>query len=558
MSSLSEGTPPARPAAGPDRHRWWGLVAISLGVSLIIVDSTIVNVAVPSIIDDLGITSSDAQWVQESYTLVFAALLLLAGRTADRLGRRRVFLTGVLVFMAASVLAATAGSGPALIGSRLLQGVGGAMILPTSLSLINATFRGGDRGKAFAIWGSTIGGTAALGPLLGGWLTADFSWRWAFGINIPFGLLVLGGALAFLPESRDRSGDGGVDLPGALLSVVGFTGIVFGLIEGRTYGWWRLEQPFHALGLELTGGLSPVPAAFAAGAVALAAFAAVEVRRNRAGRPAMLDLRLFRIPTFRNGNVVAGVVSLGEFGLLFSLPLWLQNVLGYSALQAGVALLPLAIGSFVASGLGAVLGQRVGTVNVVIAGIALELVGVAGVGVVAGPDTSGWAVAPFLFLYGAGVGWATAQITGITLSDVPVEQSGQGSGIQSTARQIGSALGIAVLGTVLFTSLESGLSDSLTSSGTPAPQAHATARLVRDTAGSAIPALERSPGTRPAADRARTALSDATSWAAYSAAAALGLGLAAALRLRSTLPDHGRPQRPGGAPAPSPEAAGRA
>src|SRR5436190_432177 len=209
------------------RARWWGLVVISLGVSLIIVDSTIVNVAVPSIIEDIGITSTQAQWVQEIYTLVFAALLLVFGRLADSYGRRRLFAIGAAIFGVSSVLAALSQSGGALIGARALQGIGGAMMLPTSLSLLNATFRGRERGIAFGIWGATIGGTAALGPLLGGWLTTSYSWRWAFGINIPLCLIVLVGLGLLVAESRDPSRQGGLDPAGALLSAVGFGGIVF-------------------------------------------------------------------------------------------------------------------------------------------------------------------------------------------------------------------------------------------------------------------------------------------------------------------------------------------
>ena len=184
------------------RLRWVGLVFISIAVSLIIVDSTIVNVAVPAIVDDLGITSTEVQWVQEAYTLVFAALLLVFGSLADRFGRRRVMLIGVVVFAAASVLAALAPDGGMLILARLVQGVGGSMILPTTLSIINATFRGRERGIAFAVWGSTIGGMAAVGPLLGGWLTTAFSWRWAFGINIPLGVIIVIGVLLTVAESR--------------------------------------------------------------------------------------------------------------------------------------------------------------------------------------------------------------------------------------------------------------------------------------------------------------------------------------------------------------------
>ncbi|MDQ2795759.1 MAG: MFS transporter, partial [Actinomycetota bacterium] len=286
---------------------------------MIIVDSTIVNVALPAIIRELSITSTDAQWVQESYTLVFAALLLSFGRLADRYGRRLLFLAGLLVFIVASVLVALGQNGPELIGARILQGVGGAAMLPTSLSIINAEFRGRDRGIAFAVWGSTIGGTAALGPLLGGWLTTSFSWRWAFGINVPLGVIVIVGLLLLVGESKGEDIRAGVDLGGALLSIVGFGGIVFALIEGRNYGWWSPLKPFSLPWLPWPSGVSPVPVSLAVGVLALVLFVVVELRRNRADKVVILDLRLFTITSFRNGNIAAAVVSLGEFGLLFSL-----------------------------------------------------------------------------------------------------------------------------------------------------------------------------------------------------------------------------------------------
>ena len=376
----------AAAAGAASRRRWAGLFFIALGVAMIIVDATIVNVAVPQIIKDLGISSSDAQWVQEVYTLVFAALLLVWGRLGDRYGRRLLFVTGATSFAAASVLAAFSQSGPELIGSRVLQGIAGAMMLPASLSLLNAGFRGRDRAIAFAVWGSTIGGTAALGPLLGGWLTTSYSWRWAFGINVPIGLAVTAGTLLLVPESKDAAAAHGNDLAGALLSVLGFGGIIFGLIEGRSYGWWTRTGHVSIAGLGWTWPISPVPVAFAAGVICLLGFVAVERRRNAAGRVVLLDLGLFSIPSFRNGNIAAGIVSLGEFGLLFSLPLWFENVRGYSAFATGIALLPLAIGSFAASGFGAQLARRKGPVFTVRLGIALELVGVAGLGVVIGPD----------------------------------------------------------------------------------------------------------------------------------------------------------------------------
>lgn len=514
------------------RARWYGLFFISLGVAMIIVDATIVNVAVPSIIRDLGITSTDTQWVQESYTLVFAAFLLTFGRLSDRFGRRKLFVLGVVIFVLASLLAAAAESGPALIGSRVLQGFGGAMILPTSLSIINAGFRGRERGIAFAVWGSTIGGTAALGPLLGGWLTTSFSWRWAFGINVPLGIAVVVGTLVFVRESKDSGAAAGVDLLGALLSIIGFAGIVFGLIEGRNYGWWSLLNPFHVAGREWSWNLSPVPVAIAVGILALVMFVVVEVGRNRQGQPVLLDLRLFGITSFRNGNIAAAIVSLGEFGLLFTLPLWYQNVLGYSAFETGLSLLPLAIGSFAASGFGAILVNKRGPLFVVRLGIVLELIGVAGIGLVVRPGASWWVTVPFVFVYGIGVGLATAQLTGVVLADVPVEQSGQGSGTTSTSRQIGAALGIAVLGTILFTSLGVILNNQLAQTpGLSAQQRDQVVNAVTASAGAVIPELARNPATAAIATDAKVAFTDATRYAAFSAVGFLVIGLVASMSL---------------------------
>jgi EmrB/QacA subfamily drug resistance transporter len=529
-----------------ERLRWAGLVFISIAVSLIIVDSTIVNVAIPAIVDDLGITSTEVQWVQESYTLVFAALLLVFGSLADRFGRRRVMVIGVIVFAASSVLAASAPDGGMLILARLAQGVGGAMILPTTLSIINATFRGRERGIAFAVWGSTIGGMAAVGPLLGGWLTTAFSWRWAFGINIPLGIIIVVGVLLTVAESRsDRTSK--IDVVGAILSVVTMGSLVFGLIEGRTYGWWLVDERLTIGGWTWPFDLSPIPIAFALAAIALIAFIAWGVRRGRQGKSTLLALRLFSIPSFRNGNIAATVVSLGEFGIILALPLWLQFVLGFDALQTGLLLLALAIGSFVASGAAGAASGRIAPVWVVRAGLVAEIVGVAGVGVVIGPDASWVPLIPFLFVYGLGVGLATAQLTGVVLADVPVADSGAASGTQSTSRQLGAALGVAVLGTVLFTSTAGILSSSLDARGLPAEQRDQIVSSVVDSAGAAISGLEAQPDMADIADDAKAAFSDGTRFAAWTAAGFLSLGLLSTISLGSTGVDRRRSEAPEGA-----------
>jgi EmrB/QacA subfamily drug resistance transporter len=513
------------------RARWWGLVVISLGVSLIIVDSTIVNVAVPSIIDDIGITSTQAQWVQEIYTLVFAALLLVFGRLADSVGRRRLFAIGAAVFGLSSVLAAVAASGGALIGARALQGIGGAMMLPTSLSLLNASFRGRERGIAFGIWGATIGGTAALGPLLGGWLTTSYSWRWAFGINIPLCIVVIVGLAVLVTESKAPAYQARLDVVGAALSAVGFGGVVFALIEGRTYGWFSTLTPLTVGSWSWPWSLSPIPVAAVVGGTALTVFVLLERRRQRRGQPGMLDLSLFAIPSFRNGNVAAAIVSLGEFGIIFALPLWLQNVVGYTAFETGLILLGLAGGSFLASGLGAVIGRTRSPLFIVRLGIVLEILGIAGLAAFLRPDSTWAVVVPLLFVYGVGVGFATAQLTGVVLADVPVEQSGQGSGTQSTARQVGSALGIAILGTVLFLSLSNRFDSALATLAVPEGQRLQLVDAVESSAGAVIRGLAANPATAAIAQAAEAAYTDATRLAALVAAAFLVVGLAASASL---------------------------
>ena len=519
------------PMQTDSKRRWVGLVFISLAVSLIIVDSTIVNVAIPSIVDDLGATSTQVQWIQESYTLVFAALLLVFGVLADRFGRRRLLILGVSIFAVASILAATSQSGNLLISSRILQGIGGAMVLPATLSIINATFRGKERALAFAVWGSTIGGMSAVGPLLGGWLTTAYSWRWAFGINIPLGVIVVVGTLFAVEESRDTGSTNRIDAIGAILSVLASASLVFGLIEGRNYGWWIMHNPFIVGTWSWPLSLSPVPVAFAVSVLSLVLFITLGRSRSRRGASTMLDFSLFSIPSFRNGNIAAMIVSLGEFGIILSLPIWLQNVLGFSALQTGLLLLPLAAGSFAASGFAGAFGNKVEAVVIVRAGIALEIVGVAFLGLVISSTTPWGALVPFLFVYGLGVGLATAQLTGVVLKDVPQLKSGQASGTQSTARQVGSALGIAILGTVLFTTATVQLGNSLEEQNVPAAARAKIVSAVVESSGAAIKGLDKEPSTQAAANAARMAFSDGTKFSAYFAAGFLTLGLLATLSL---------------------------
>ena len=474
-----------------------------MSISLVIIDGTIVNTIFPSLISDLKLSSTEVQWVQESYVLVFASLLLVWGSLADRIGRRRLLIIGLAIFVGASVWAGYSTDATTMILARVAQGFGGAMVLPTTLSLVNATFTGKERGIAFAVWGSTIGGMVALGPVLGGWLATDFGtdgWRLAFNINLPLGLIVIAGLLFWVRESKQEQREGGIDILGALISVVMFSTLVFGLIEGRVYGWWNANanHPFEIGSFKWpTDGISIIPVSLVISVVFFVLFVLWEKSREKAHKNVLLDLDLFHIASFRNGSFAALIISMGEFGLLFAIPLWLQNVEGLTPVSSGLVLLWLAGGAFLASAVGGAMSGKLPAVRAVQIGVLFELVGVAGIALVATTGGGWWPVAPFLLLYGIGVGLATAQLTGVIMVEVPMTKIGQASGSQSTVRQIGSALGIAVLGTVLFTatqaSIETRIVDlpALSVLDEPTRQviAEQIAKPVSDSAGAAIVAI---------------------------------------------------------------------
>ncbi len=520
----------ARPA-GP--AQWFPMIFIGLAISLVIMDATIVNVSLPAIITDLHVSSIDAEWINAIYSLVFATFLIMFGRLGDRFGRRRLMVIGVSVFALASAVAGLSGSGAALITARAVQGIGGAMIAPTTLSLVNAMYAGRARTVAFAIYGSIIGGMAALGPLLGGFFTEYHSWRWVFYVNLPIALVVVVGGLRLVPESRETRFDPGTDVWGIPLSALGIGALVFALIEGRNYGWWTATGDIQFLFRTWpAGGVSPVLLALVVSGAGLALFLVNERRRAAAGRSVLLDLRLFRIATFSIGSLAALIVSLGELGLLFSLPLFLQNVQGYGAMGAGALLATLAAGAFVSAPAAAALAEARSPRFVARLGMAVEVVAIAGLGLTLAVDTGAWVFVGWLFLYGMGVGLATAQLTGLILADVPVGQSGQASGTQSTARQIGSALGTAVLGTVLFVTLGTQTAQhAATIEGVSTTQAQQVADTVQQSAGTAIPSLAAQPSGTALVAAASEAFTDALRSTAFTAAGFVLLGLLATMFL---------------------------
>lgn len=534
-------TTSTEPVATPTRRDWFALAVLATGLGLIVLDGTIVGVALPAIISDIHLDLTDAQWVNSLYAVLLAALLLSTGRLADRWGRKRLFLAGLAVFVAGSALAAFAGAATPLIASRAVQAVGAAMIMPSTLSTVNAVFRGKYRAAAFGVWGAVISGAAAVGPLAGGALTQWASWHWIFLVNLPLGALVFLAGWLTVPETKGAQGRPGADVDGALLSGLGFGALVFAIIEGPDLGWWTPTADLTLFGLTwpATAPISIVPVAFAVAALALTLFVVWERHREKVRRSALLDLHLFKLPTFSWGNTTAAMVAVGEFALIFVLPLYLINALGLDVMGAGLVLAAMALGAFGSGASARHLAARFGAPGTVLIGLGLEVVGALSLALLIRPDSSGWLVGIPLVVYGLGLGLASAQLTGTVLRDVPVEVSGQGSATQSTVRQIGSALGTAFAGAALSVSLAATLPAALASAGITGGRADQLAAATRSSAGTLIPQL-RAQGehsqlgqqTQAAVDALAAGFTDATRWSILVATAFLLLGLIGAFQLR--------------------------
>ena len=444
--------PPDAPTA--TARQWLALIVLGLGLAIVIIDGTIVNVVLPSISRDFTATLQNLQWVNSVYALVYAALIVTFGRIGDQFGRRLMFVVGVVVFTAGSVLSGASSSIGMLIGARALQGLGAAMTSPSTLSIISGTFTGRMRGVAFGVWGAIAGAAAALGPLLGGWLTTAASWRWAFYINVPIGVIAVAGSYLLVDESKVEGKRTTIDVPGILLVAIGVGALVLGLIEGQAYGWISPTNGFSlgSWAWPFTG-FSVSLASIVVAALGCAGFIVWEMALKRKGREPLFDFSLLGYRSFRFGLLTVSIVALGEFGVLFVLSLYLQGVLGYTALATGLTFLPFAALTLLVAPTAGLLSSRFGPKWVVTAGMIFEAVFIFALSRVLSVDTPQLTIILILLGYGVGVGLAIAQLTNIVLSEVPQQRLGAGSGANNTLRQIGAALGIAVIGAVLSSTL---------------------------------------------------------------------------------------------------------
>lgn len=411
-----------------ENKKWWTLGAVAFGLFMIMLDNTVVNVALPSIGRDFDTGLSELEWVVNGYALMFGVLMLTGGKLADLLGRRRIFIAGLAIFTLASLACGLATSAHFLIGARVVQGVGSALMNPATLSIIVATFPARQRGMAIGIWAGVSAMALAIGPLLGGLITEHIHWSWVFFINVPVGILGIVVARLVIEESRDTSAVQRLDLPGLAVSAVALFALTFGLIEANSHGW---TSPL-------------ILSLFAVAAAGLVGFVLLEQHQQ----VPMLDLSLFRNPTFAGANAVMMLVGLAMFGVFLFVTLYMQNVLQYSPTQAGAAFLPMTILIVLLAPIAGKLSDRLGSRWLMAAGLALVSLSLL-LDTRLDAASSFWDVLPPLLLGGAGMGLAMTPTTAAAMGSVPMDKAGVGSAVLNSMRQVGGSLGIAILGAIV-------------------------------------------------------------------------------------------------------------
>ncbi len=411
-----------------ENRKWWTLGALSFALFMIMLDNTVVNVALPSIKRDLGISQSELEWTVAAYALTFASLLLTGGKLGDLVGRRLIFMIGLAVFTISSLLCGLSGSAAELIAARAVQGIGAALMMPATLSIITATFAARERGMAIGVWAGVSAMALAIGPLLGGVITEHISWNWIFYVNVPIGVGGIIAALLVVPESKDRSREQRLDLPGLLSSGIGLFALVYALIEANQYGW----SSARIVGL------------FVLSAISLTSFVLLELHQ----RLPMLDLSLFKNGTFAGANIVAMLVTLAMFGIFVFFPLYMQTMLGWSPIQAGAALVPWTLMVVIFAPIAGKLSDRVGSRWLMAGGMTVVSICCLMLSMIS-LHSSFWQLLPGFILGGLGMAFVMTPMSAAAMGAAPVNKAGVASGVLNTFRQVGVALGIGIMGAIV-------------------------------------------------------------------------------------------------------------
>jgi EmrB/QacA subfamily drug resistance transporter len=417
-------------AHAEENRKWWTLAAMCFALFMIMLDNTVVNVALPSIQRDLHATISGLEWTVNAYTLTFAVLLVTGGRMGDIFGRRRMFLFGVVSFALSSALIGLAPTQGLLVGGRALQGIGAAFMMPATLSIISDAFPPAERGRAIGLWAGVSGLALAIGPVVGGFLTEYVSWRAIFFLNLPVAVVAVAVTLFATRESRDQTVDRSIDFPGIAAISVGLTGLILALIESNRWGW----SSTRIVGL------------FAISAIAFVAFVVIEMRR----RVPMVDFKFFKSRTFAGANLVAIVISFAMLAQFFFMALYMQNILHYSALEAGVRFLPSTLMIIVIAPIAGRLSDRIGPKPLMLTGLAL--IGLSLFLQSQISDHSGYGtLLPAFMILGVGIALTMSPMSTAAMNAVDITKAGVASGVLSMSRMVGGSLGVAVTGALFAT-----------------------------------------------------------------------------------------------------------
>ncbi len=516
--------------AQPDPRRWITLAVVITALFIVVVDSSVLNVAIPTILRDFDTTLPSLQWVITGYSLTFASLLVIGGRLGDIFGHRRMFVVGACLFTAGSLLAALSWDVPSLVlGEALIEGVGASLMMPATLAILSTTFTGRERATAFAAWGAMAGAAVAFGPVVGGFLTTNFSWRWSFGINVVIAPLTIVGALLFTRPHVRAGRRARIDFAGAAMVSSGAFLLVFSLSEGSAYGWWHPIKTFRLFGVEVWPASNPVsmiPPTIAIAVAILTTFVVVERAKERRDEDPLFPVGQLHHKTFRYGLITTAVLAAGQLGLLFVLPVFLQDGKGLSAETSGLWILPLGLVIVAGSQIGVRLTRRIGTTRTVQAGLASETVGLVVVAFAISADMTFPDLVAGIVLFGIGIGFATSQLTNVILSEIDLDKSGVASGTNTTVRQVGAALGIAVIGSILTVqTIHHAVRDVQASPAISAPARSRAITAIRTDGPSFRPAAGTPPGEAAALDRAvRDGVTDGSRFALLFAAALVTIG----------------------------------
>jgi EmrB/QacA subfamily drug resistance transporter len=438
--------------------KWLGLIVTSLALAIIIIDTTVLNVSLRDIMNDFNTDLQTMQWIITVYSLVLAALTITGGRLGDLFGRKRMFVLGAFLFGLGSLIASFSTS-PAMLmfGWSFVEGIGAALMMPATASMVVTMFQGKERAIAFGVWGSIAGASSAFGPLLGGYLTANYSWHWAFRINVVVVAIVMIGSV-LLKETIDKKEAHTLDIIGSVLSGLMMSSIIYGIVESTNYGWWTAKKTWEIAGTAFNfGGLSITPIAIGIGLLFLIAFIFWERSMESKKKTPLVSLHIFQNKQFVLGLLITTILALGQAGIVFAIPVFLQSVKELDAFTVGKALIPMSISILIVAPLTGYLKRKIAARDLIQVGILFSILGVWVLRNALSVDADASALAPGLFIMGIGMGMTSSIVANVTLSALDINMAGEASGVNNTVRQLGASLGSALIGAVFLSTITTGM-----------------------------------------------------------------------------------------------------